>query len=408
MSDEWRCVSAASVARIEIGGTPAREQLAFWADQDSGYPWASIADLNSEVIVETAEYISDLGVKSSNVKLVPAGTPIMSFKLTIGRTSLAGRDLYTNEAIAAFFVDPAQVDQRYLFHILPGVARSVVTDVAIKGATLNKKSLSSMQLWLPPLSEQRRIREIMDGLDDQIRLSGQVVEKLRTTRAALRCTLICDDSRVNWRRDWPLKPLRSVVARIDSGKSPDCPDVPAAPGQRGVLKVSAVGRDHFRPMENKVIPSHVYIAPGSEVRQGDILMTRANTPDLVGMICLVDRSFVGRLVLSDKTWRINLGTSLDAPFLVEALRATPSRRYIQNVATGTSGSMKNFSQAALMKMPVPVPDQGARQRIVECMAGITARIDAEEETINKLRMTKAGVLSDLSSGRARIPNEVTP
>jgi type I restriction enzyme S subunit len=406
MSDEWRRVPAASVARIEIGGTPAREQPRFWADQDNGHAWASIADLNSEVVVETTEYISDLGVRSSNVKLVPAGTPIMSFKLTIGRTSLAGRDLYTNEAIAAFFADPAQVDRRFLLHALPGAARSVIADVAIKGATLNKKSLSSMQLSLPPIGEQRRIREILDALDDQIRLSGQVVEKLRTARAALRCTLYCDESGVNWGSGWPLKPLGSVVARIDSGKSPDCPDLPAAPGQRGVLKVSAVGRDHFHPMENKVVPSHVHIAPSSEVRQGDVLMTRANTPDLVGMICLVDRAFVGRLVLSDKTWRINPGKSLDPSFLVEALRATPSRRYIENVATGTSGSMKNFSQAALMKMQVPVPDQCDQRRIAECMAETTARIDAEEEAINKLRMTKTGVLSDLFSGRVRVPNGV--
>ena len=63
----------------------------------------------------------------------------MSFKLTIGRTALAGRDLYTNEAIAAFFPDPTQLESRYLFHILPRSARSGSTDVAIKGATPNKK-----------------------------------------------------------------------------------------------------------------------------------------------------------------------------------------------------------------------------------------------------------------------------
>jgi len=53
MSDEWRSVPAASVARIEIGGTPAREQPAFWADQESGHAWASIADLRSREVVES-------------------------------------------------------------------------------------------------------------------------------------------------------------------------------------------------------------------------------------------------------------------------------------------------------------------------------------------------------------------
>ncbi len=190
MNDGWRVVPAGSVARIEIGGTPARDEPRFWADQDRGHPWASIADLTIQEVFETAEYISDLGVRSSNVKLVPVGTPIMSFKLTIGRTALAGRDLYTNEAIAAFFFDPAQVDGRFLFHILPGSAKAVITDVAIKGVTLNKKSLAAMPLVLPPIAEQRRIGEILDTLDEQTRATEQIVEKLTSLRIGLLTVLL--------------------------------------------------------------------------------------------------------------------------------------------------------------------------------------------------------------------------
>ena len=51
MSDEWRTVPAGSVARIEIGGTPAREQPTFWADQDSGHAWASIARVPAKSMI---------------------------------------------------------------------------------------------------------------------------------------------------------------------------------------------------------------------------------------------------------------------------------------------------------------------------------------------------------------------
>jgi type I restriction enzyme, S subunit len=68
MSKDWTTVPAGTVVRIEIGGTPAREQPAFWASRDSGHPWASIADLDSEAVEDTAEYISSLGARSSNVK----------------------------------------------------------------------------------------------------------------------------------------------------------------------------------------------------------------------------------------------------------------------------------------------------------------------------------------------------
>ncbi|MBK7623003.1 MAG: restriction endonuclease subunit S [Kineosporiaceae bacterium] len=155
------------------------------------------------MVDDTAEYISDLGARSSNVKLVPAGTPIMSFKLTIGRTAVAARDLYTNEAIAAFFVDESKVDRRFIYHILPGSAGSVVTDVAIKGATLNKKSLATMPLVLPPLGEQRRIAEIFDTLDDQIGIMEKLASKTYALKSALVEELIGGD--------WPTQRYLEVL-----------------------------------------------------------------------------------------------------------------------------------------------------------------------------------------------------
>ena len=85
---------------IEIGGTPARDKAEYWdPDKETDNAWVSIKDMRCSFISETAEYISDLGISRSNVKLQPAGTILLSFKLTIGRVAVAGKPLYTNEAI---------------------------------------------------------------------------------------------------------------------------------------------------------------------------------------------------------------------------------------------------------------------------------------------------------------------
>ncbi len=190
MSDLWPTVAAGEVARIEIGGTPSRDDLTLWSDSDHGYPWASIADLRAGTVTTTAEYISERGVRSSNVKLVPAGTPIMSFKLTIGRTARAGCDLYTNEAIAAFYCDTAVLDPDYMYYVLPRAASAVITDVAIKGATLNKKSLAGMRLPLPALSEQKVIADVLQVADQQLAATQLVLSKLRTLRSGMLRELI--------------------------------------------------------------------------------------------------------------------------------------------------------------------------------------------------------------------------
>lgn len=51
------------------------------------------------ILIDSKEYLSDLGLEK--VKLVEKGTLLLSFKLSIGRLAFAGRDLRTNEAIAA-------------------------------------------------------------------------------------------------------------------------------------------------------------------------------------------------------------------------------------------------------------------------------------------------------------------
>jgi type I restriction-modification system DNA methylase subunit len=84
---------------IKIGGTPERSNPNYFRGSNL---WVSIADMKQKYITDTREKISDEAVKASNVKLIPKGTVLYSFKLTIGRVAIAGDNLYTNEAIAAF------------------------------------------------------------------------------------------------------------------------------------------------------------------------------------------------------------------------------------------------------------------------------------------------------------------
>jgi len=89
------------VVDIKIGGTPSRRITKYFNGDNL---WVSIAEMNGKTINDTKEKISDEGVKNSNVKLIPKGTTLLSFKLSIGKTAIAGKDLYTNEAIAELII----------------------------------------------------------------------------------------------------------------------------------------------------------------------------------------------------------------------------------------------------------------------------------------------------------------
>ena len=86
------------VCKVNIGGTPSRDINEYY--QNGNNLWVSVRELNRGYIYDTTEKITDLGIKNSNVKLLEKDSILFSFKLSIGKTAIAGKPLYTNEAIA--------------------------------------------------------------------------------------------------------------------------------------------------------------------------------------------------------------------------------------------------------------------------------------------------------------------
>ncbi len=172
---------------ILIGGTPARKKKEYWdAEKESDNVWVSIkdlSDLNGHIIIDSSERITDSGVQHSNVKLIKKGTPLMSFKLSIGKTAIAGKDLYTNEAIAAFVPKNNDIDVGFLYHVLPTLIYDM--DTAVKGKTLNKEKLKKAVVTLPPLNEQKKIAEILSSVDDDIQATQKVIDQTEQVKKGL-------------------------------------------------------------------------------------------------------------------------------------------------------------------------------------------------------------------------------
>ena len=190
--DSWMWTRFSQIVSFELGKTPDRHTDKFWSN--GIYPWFAISDLQERSIVSsTKEKISAVALKEKFAgKLVPQGTLLMSFKLTVGRTSILGVDAVHNEAIISVFPIIADKDatRNFLFNTLSLIVEYVETTDAIKGATLNSSKLSSMFVPLPPLAEQIRIvNEIKkfepliaeyDKLEQQAtKLDDEIYDKLK-------------------------------------------------------------------------------------------------------------------------------------------------------------------------------------------------------------------------------------
>lgn len=229
------------------------------------------------------------------------------------------------------------VDARYLYHFLSTVN---LPDV---GYSRHFKYLKEVKIPLPPLEEQKRIAAILDKADELRRLRRRAIDRLDTLAQS-----IFYDMFGNSFQDTE---ITKFIRKIETGKNlvgNDDEDVSAY----RVLKISAVNRNGFRPVETKALPSGYEPPAAHFVRNGDLLFSRANTSELVGLACIVDQA-PERTALPDKLWRLVPESDARTEFLEQAILSPSSRRQIEQLCSGTSGSMKNISKAKFETLRVP-------------------------------------------------------
>ena len=154
---------------LQMGKTPSRDNPEYWSQPE--FPWISIADLSGagKYIYDTKESLSKLAVEESGIKIIPAQTVIMSFKLSIGKVSITPVPMYSNEAIMAF-IDKGivKIKPEYLYYLLLHRDWDEGTNKAVMGKTLNKATLSDVVIDIHPIEEQERIVAVLDNASENI------------------------------------------------------------------------------------------------------------------------------------------------------------------------------------------------------------------------------------------------
>jgi type I restriction enzyme S subunit len=186
---EWEVKRLGEICEIAMGRTPPRLNQAFWGH---GYKWLSIADLQTKVVSDSKEEITELA--ASTMTIIPKGTLLMSFKLSLGRLCFAGCDLFTNEAICSF--NKLQANAEFLYYILGRTDFSLYGKQAVKGYTLNKESLKIIKVQLPPLPEQTAIAEVLSEMDGELAMLEQRREKTRALKQAMMQELLTGRTRL--------------------------------------------------------------------------------------------------------------------------------------------------------------------------------------------------------------------
>ena len=233
------------------------------------------------------------------------------------------------------------------------------------------------KITVPSFDNQKQIVQILDTADT---LRQKRKEQLNLLDDYLKSVFfkIFGNPVLN-DKEWETTYLDSIIDSIDSGWSPVClddqrrfEDIPV------ILKLGSVTYCHFNQKNHKVIPKNIKIEKRVEVKKQDLLFTRKNTKELVAASVFV-LDCERNLLLPDTIFRLNYKKKLvNGIYLWKLFVQEGFRRVIQNLATGSAGSMPNISKEKLRKLLIPVPPLQLQNKF----ASIVAQV---EQTKQKMR-----------------------
>ena len=305
-------------------------------------------------------------------------------------------------AYVTFRVASDSLDADFLLHLLKASTTKTFYKSISKGTNIRRQKaefddFAAGEFAFPPLPDQKKIAEILSGIDRLILAIQNKIEKLRTAQ---------DGLANSWDEHVHLEPvegnLGDLIASIDSGWSPACEDVPPKPGEWGVLKVSAVTKGYFCQEESKRLPSDLDARDQLLVKKDDLLITRANgNLDLVGRGVIVNDNPASRLLMSDKILRLNPVSNANRNFLLMLLNSRHVRRQIETAVGGSTGA-KNIGQGLLRQIRISIPTSEDQAKIGNLSFSIYAALAASKERRDYLISLEKGLSSDLLSGRKRV------
>ena len=383
MRDGWKETTLGEIAELKMGRTPPRNDKRYWTD-DLASPFCTIADMDGKWISPKREGVTKKAIDDGKARLVSAGSLMMSFKLTLGRVGFAEVDLYPNEAIVAIDVQHGISTSDFLYLVLGFQDLSHGSGRAVKGATLNSKSLAAIPILLPSIAEQKRIVDLVSSVDTYIDALQQQVDAARTARNAVLHELLTAGG-----DGWTETTLGKVATLNprESALSKDAPFVPMDAVRVGERFVT-----YFEPRGER---------SGARANEDDILFARI-TPCLEnGKVAQIQKGF-GLCGGSTEFIVVRGSETMLSDFIYFWATWPETRNRAAGLMTGTTGRQR-LSASDLAAIQILLPPIAEQERIVDIVSSMDDVIQAAEGAVVEAKNLRSGLLSDLLSGEHEIP-----
>ena len=266
---------------------------------------------------------------------------------------------------------------------------------------IQMSKLNSVQLPVPPSDVQHKIAAYLDRKCSQIDAimarQKEVIEKLKAYKLSVITEAVTST-------DSQMCRFRNCITTIEQGWSPAPAEIVGEDGWF-VLSLSAVKNGKFIKLSKKPIDANENIPTQLSIKVGDLLMTRSNTRELVGDVCLVD-SDCPKTIFSDLIYRISLNDTLLPCYAIFLLQSAFIRQQIQESARGSSGTMPKISHKSIKNLNIYLPSIPEQREISVFLRNkcncIDTCIQEKERLIKKLTAYKKSLIYEVVTGKKEV------
>ncbi|MEX2255042.1 MAG: restriction endonuclease subunit S [Acidimicrobiia bacterium] len=400
MRSGWRRTTLGEIAEIIGGGTPKTSIDEYWGGP---IPWITPTEVTASegsVISTTARTLTRDGLANSGARLLPVGSVLLTSRATIGAVALAGVEMATNQGFASLVAGPAVLPAYLMYWCQAHRADFVGRAGGNTFLEVSKTNVKTVPIDVPPLAEQGRIVDLVNGLDGVGHtIDGLSLASARAADALIENLIFVASAEEGWPnrtlrelgRDRSLigGPFGSSLVRadyLDDG-------VPVIRGTNLSTGTRWVGGDF------------VFVSPGKAdalarnlALPGDVIFTQRGT---LGQVAIVPPTYE-RFVVSQSQMRMRVAPDKAlAEYIYFAFRSPRLISAIEDRKIATANPHINLG--ILAELTVPVPDMERQRAIVGCLVAMEEQGEMVAANASALDRARSAILADLLSGEHEIP-----
>jgi restriction endonuclease S subunit len=341
--------------------------------------------MNGQVIKDTKEKITNEAVHDSNVKLIPQGTTLLSFKLSIGKTAIAGKDLYTNEAIAGLIpIDKDKILDMYLFQIFEAKLIDLESaDLNVFGKSLNVDFLKKeVRIPLPPIAIQKDLIKECHKIDMESELAKKSIQEKK-----IKIEKLLSDFE---RQGYPLRKIADL-AKINPSKNEirnlDKNTIVSFIDMASVSENGYIICKQDRLLKNVSVGSYRYFA------EGDIIVAKI-TPCMENGKCAIATNLTNGIGFGSSEFHVFRTDAqlISNKYLFLFLNRKIVREKAAQNMTGASGH-RRVPETFYKGLKIPFPENKKNQNVlISEIEKIETEIKKTEDFLCKVTTMKKDVI----------------